>query len=246
MKNLIKNRFKFLKVLIILFIGLGLLLPAFALGEASLTIEKLARNLSDGTPWSDSATADPTEVISFSIKVKAEDSAVHDIVVKDILPDKMTYQSNSLKIDNISSNGDIFFGLDIGDLASNQTKTITFNVQIAGSDQFSLGQTKLINTTLAYATNTSDSDAVTVTVNKTTGAGAATVVSTGFTNNIFLDSFLLPLAIALTMIWLFKSYVIRTDDWWDLKRRKHYEFRSKKLLQFKIAQIKAREFFKKD
>lgn len=216
--------------------------------QGEMTVEKLGRNLSEGGPWTTSVSAKPNHVISFSIVVRAKDAKIYNIVVEDTLPDRMVYQSGSLKISGISSTGDIFSGLNIGDISANKKKTITYNAYVAGLTHFNIGQTLLKNSVVVISEDTEieESDAISIMVNriKTTTAAVATGVSTGLTNNIFLDSFFIPLAIALFLIWLFKSYIIDIQDWFELRKRKYQEFQAKKLLQLKIAQIKAKEFIK--
>ena len=71
--------------------------------------------------------------------------------------------------------------------------------------------------------------------------GAATGVSTGLRNNILVDSFFLPVVFALTLIWLFKSHILKWEEWLDKKKSELRKFKSEKLLKLKIAQIKSRE-----
>jgi uncharacterized repeat protein (TIGR01451 family) len=213
--------------------------------SGSIFAEKLARNLSDGGFFANSIYADPGELISFSIRVRADNSGLSNVIVKDTLPDKLIYQSNSLQIDGVSSSGNIFSGLNIGNFYSGQEKTITFSALVAGKEKFGFGQTQLVNTVLISSSNNSNSKSATVIVNKTSVAGAATEVSTGITNNLFLDSFFLPLSLALAVVWFLKSYIVRIQDWFYLKRRKYQEYNSGKLLQIKIAGIKAKEFLRK-
>jgi len=71
--------------------------------------------------------------------------------------------------------------------------------------------------------------------------GAATGVSTGLTDNFLVDSFFLPLISALTLTWLFKSHLIKWEEWLDEKKREYGKLKSEKLLKLKIAQIKFRE-----
>jgi hypothetical protein len=71
--------------------------------------------------------------------------------------------------------------------------------------------------------------------------GAATGVSTGLTDSILVDSFFLPLVSALTLTWLFKSHILKWEEWLDEKKREYEKFKGEKLLKLKIAQIKFRE-----
>ncbi|MCX6764460.1 MAG: hypothetical protein NTU58_02010 [Candidatus Nealsonbacteria bacterium] len=207
--------------------------------------EKLARNLSDGGAFANLIYADPGELISFSIRVRAENSSLYNVIVTDTLPDKLIYQNNSLQVNGTAVSGNIFSGLNIGDLSSGQEKTITFTAFLAGADKFNSGQNQLVNTALVSSSNNSNSKTATIVVTKTAAAGAATNVNTGITNNLLLDSFFLPLSIALGIVWFFKSYIVRIQDWFYLKRKKYQDYNSKKVLELKIAQIKARDFLKK-
>jgi hypothetical protein len=214
--------------------------------EGTMTVEKTARNLTDGGSWTISVSAEPNDVISFSIVVRAKDAKIYDIMVQDILPNRLIYQSGSLKVSGITSTGSIFTGLNIGDISENKKKTITYNAYVASPSSFNYGQTLLKNSVVVTSddSDATDSDTVNIMINriKTATAGVATGVSTGLTNNIFLDSFFIPLVIALFLIWLFKSYVLDAQDWFELRKTKYQEFQARKLLQLRIAKIKAREF----
>jgi len=69
----------------------------------------------------------------------------------------------------------------------------------------------------------------------------ATDVNTGLTNNFLIDSFFLPLMIALAGIWLFRSGILNTGAWVDGRKIKHKDYIANKELMAKISQIKSRE-----
>ena len=209
--------------------------PAASPGKVS--VNKLVRNLSDGTDWANSVSADPGEALSFAIQVTAVNSALDNVIVKDVLPDRIIYRGN-LKIDDTALTGDISSGLNIGHLSTHQTKVITFNAQVAQKDKFSFGETDLINTASAHTGSISNSDTATVKVAKKAVAGAATSIYTGITDNVFVDSFILPLIISLFVVWLFKAHIINFEGWLDSRKRKYQEYRSKKILQLKIAKAR--------
>jgi uncharacterized repeat protein (TIGR01451 family) len=213
--------------------------------SGNIFVEELARNLSDGTGFANLIYADPGETVSFSIRVRASNSDLSNITVTDTLPDKLIYQNNSLQINGTAVSGDILSGLSIGNLSSGQEKTITFSAIVAAKERFNIGQNQLVNTVLVSGSGNSNSKTATVVVTRTAVAGAATGVSTGITDNLLLDSFFLPLSVALGIVWFLKSYIIRVQDWFYLKRKKYQEYNSQKILQLKIAQIKARDFLKK-
>jgi len=211
---------------------------------ADFSIKKTVRNLSKGTVYSDLIYADPGDILTFGIVVKAGSDSIYDIVVKDILPAGIIYRGD-LKVDNILTGGDIFAGLNIGHLAAGQKKTVTFRGDVAGAESFSFGQTQLINTASVSSGADSRSDSAKILVTRGVVAGVATAVSTGLTNNVFLDSFLLPLMMSLLIIWLFKSRIIKFEEWLDRRKKEYQIYKSKKILQLKVARIKAQEFLGK-
>lgn len=205
--------------------------------QSALFLTKLVRNLSDGTQWTDSVLADPKEILSFWIQVKNTGSSlIQNVIVRDTLPSKINF-TGELKIDGIAVSGDIISGLNIGNLSPNQTKTITFNAEVAGPEQFSFGDTQLTNTAFASSLNVSASDTARVIVQKKPVSGVTTV-PTGLTNNLFLDSFFLPLIISLIIIFLFRSHLIKWEEWLDKRKKEYRNYKVKKLLQFKIAKIR--------
>jgi len=210
----------------------------------SLQVNKLVQNITDSTSYQDSVFADPNERLSFQININAGGTALQDVIVKDALPNKIIYLGN-LKVDNVSSSGNITLGFNIGNFSSNQTKIITFDASVADSSQFGAGTTNLINSILVYNSIVAKTDTATVAVYKATGSGP-TSVPTGLTNNIFLDSFLLPLALSFTIIWLFKSHIINFEEWLDDKKREYNGYKAKKTLHSRISQIKSEEFSKKN
>lgn len=214
----------------------------YVIGPLVFTVEKLVSNLSTQTLYSDSVYAEPRDIVSFQIKVTSRDSFMENVIIKDTLPDKIIY-GGSLKVDEVLSSGDIISGLNIGNFSSDQTKTITFNAYIAGAERFNFGENKLLNTVLVYNNISSNSDTATVLVRKKAVLGA-TAVSTGLTNNLFFDSFFLPLVISLMIIFLFKSRIIKWEEWLDVRKKQYRIYKAQKLLQIKIAKIKTKEFLK--
>jgi uncharacterized repeat protein (TIGR01451 family) len=206
------------------------------------SIEKTVRNLSDGTIFSKTVLADPGEILTFRIKVKAGNSSISNVIVKDTLPNGIIYEGD-LRIDNVLVSGDIVTGINIGNLTANQEKIITFQSAVRGAENFPFGQTTLTNTSLVSSGATSRSDTAQIIVSKVAVAGAATAISTGLTNNILIDSFLLPLMIALLIVWVFKARIIKFEEWLDNRKKEHQIYKSNKILQMKIAQIKNKELW---
>jgi len=209
-----------------------------------LTVNKWVRNLSDGTAFLESVAAKPLDVVSFSITITAANSALDNVIVKDTLPSQIVWWQNSLKLDGNSVSGDIVSGYNIGSLSANQTRTVTFDAGIASAASFAFGNTSLTNSVTVSSSNTSNSDTATIVVTKQAVAGA-TSVSTGLTNNLFVDSFLLPLAIALLLVWLLKSNIIKWEQWLDARKKRYKEYKSDKLFRLKAKKIRIQEFLKK-
>jgi hypothetical protein len=128
--------------------------------------------------------------------------------------------------------------LNLGTLSYGQTKTITFEAQVSNSVS---GGSKLKNTATAYSGNGSDSDYALVCVSTKRIITIPTYVSTGITDNILLDTFLLPLVIALLFIWIFRSRILRFEQWKDLARERYNDYKTKKLLDLKIKKIRLKE-----
>ena len=228
-------------------ISAALLLASNVLAENSpdLTIGNIVRNLSDGQRiFSESIFADPDEVLEFQIKINSG-SGAQNVTVKDILLDRISVRANSLKVNGILASGDITSGISLGNLAQNQTKIITFWADVAGVDKFNFGNTILMNTATVYWNGDSHSDLSSIIVTKKEVLGVATGVSTGLTNNFFVDSFFLPLVSALILTWLLKSHILKWEEWMDERKKEYRKFKTEKLLRLKIAQIKTQEFFGK-
>ena len=121
-----------------------------------LTISKLVRNITDNTTFQESVLADPQDRVEFQIKVTSIGSTTaYNVIVRDVLPPNLSYQGN-LKIDGISSSGDILSGLNLGSMAPGLSKTITFEAQVASAENFAYGTTALINTAYVRADEVSE------------------------------------------------------------------------------------------
>ena len=144
---------------------------------SGLSANKLVRNLTDNTPWQDEVFSDPGEFLAFSIQVTApSNNSLSNVILTDTLPAKITYREN-LKIDGVSTTGDIISGLNIGNLNPGQSKTITFDAQVADISQFGFGTTDLINTVSISSGSISGTDTAKVRVTKRAVAGVATGIN---------------------------------------------------------------------
>ncbi len=211
-------------------------------GQAGLSVQKSAKNLSrEDTKWYSSyRSADPGDKLLFKLVVKSTgDTEADNVKVRDTLPSKIIYQGD-LEIDGVSNSKNITeTTINIGDLSPGESKTITFEAKVAAKEKFSYGTTELINSARAYTTETSDTDTFKVIVQKKGVAGVVTGISSGI-----FHSLLLPLGIALLIVWIFRSKLIGLDKWTEGRKREIGEYRAKKTLKKKITQLRTKGYFK--
>jgi len=166
-------------------------------------------------------------------------TGVQSVILKDSLPWQLTYQNN-LKINGVSSAGDILTGLNLGTISPGQSKVITFEAQVASEDKFIYGTTTLTNAALAYNANTAKTDTAQVVVTRKGVAGVATEVETGIVDRA-LDYILFPLAITFIIILVFKNYLVLLNEWFEKRKNGAIEYRANRALKKVISSIKSRE-----
>ncbi len=199
------------------------------------------RNLSSGNlNWSNSVNASPSDVVQFSVVIASSSAQnITNLSVKDTLPTNLIY-NNNLTLDGIPNSGNIISTMYIDNISPGQTRTITYQAQVAPVQNFSFGTTTLSDSVVVGDPITGSASVI-VTRGGVLGASA---VSTGLTNNFLVDSFFLPLIIALLGIWLYRSGMFGIVDWFDSKKLKHKDRIGQRQLQSRIAQIRKREIVK--
>ncbi len=121
-----------------------------------LSIDKRVRNVTNGTGYKNSITADPGEDIEFQIKVSSiGTTTAYNVVVTDEMPSDIIYRGD-LRVNGISHTGSITSGLNLGSMAAGTIKTITFDAEIASEDNFNYGTNILTNTARVNATSLSE------------------------------------------------------------------------------------------
>jgi len=212
--------------------------------QGIITVIKSVRNLSSGTNWANSVNAKPGDILSFMVvaSVTGTSQNLSNVTLRDVLPGNLINRTN-ITVDNVVNYGDLNSGINVGYLSPSQMRTITYQVQVAPSSNFSFGNTTLTN--YAYVTSSESSGtpaqaSASVIVNKS-GVLGATSVSTGLTNNFWLDSFFLPLAVALLGLWGYKSGILGIDEWVARRMAKTKNFRADKKLEEKLINIKQKE-----
>ena len=206
--------------------------------DISLSLQKKVKNLSKNhTKWYESVNAEPSHTLAYYIEVKSTGGSIaEDVIVKDTLPSNVIYKGN-LKVEDKSFSGNITEGINIGDLAKNESKIITFEVEIADKDKFNYGTTNLINTVMAYNSAVVETDTAKAIVTKKGVAG----ISTGITNNKIFDWLVIPLIISILIIWMFQSQVMDMHGWIQNRKKILNEIRAERILKREIDYLKTKQ-----
>ncbi len=175
--------------------------------EEDLDIEKSVKSLERDTTYSNSLDASPGELISYRIRVYANNADAKDVVLKDSAPDRISFDGN-LKLDGSSVSGDIRDGIDIGDISKGDYKTVTFDARIAPRDEFLIATTSMTNVARATSENDSVTDKATVHVKREDPKEPPTTAPTGITGNPTMDYVVLPFLLALIVFILFRKHFI--------------------------------------
>lgn len=210
---------------VILFLAVAIFFSGFAPAVfadiENLTVNKTAINLSSGNlNWSSSQNASPSDVIKFSIAFQAGSQDLHNVSVRDILPNNLNYYGN-LEITGASNygSGDIGSGINFDTIPAGGAVTISYQAQVAPSVNFGYG-TAILNNNVSVTSNETSAvtDVATIYVNNAQGGGP-TYVPTGLTNNFFTDSFLIPLLLITFGSWFyFTGRAYKLADWVKSRR----------------------------
>jgi len=134
-------------------------------------------------------------------------------------------------IDGTLSASDMTSGVNIGSISNSQTRTLQYQAQVASAQSFPFGTTTLTDAVTASGSNMNAGISSASVVVTRSGVLGASSVSTGLTNNPLLDSFFIPLVLAIAGVWAFKS------GWFGNK----HELVANTRLQEKITAIKHKE-----
>ena len=215
----------------------------------TLTLTKTVRNLtgypSGPTGFASSTYASPSDTLMFLITLQNTGSQdVSNVVVRDSLPTNLIYNNQLVvaRSNNVSGNysGDIAYGINLNTIPVSQTVTISYQAQVASAANFSFGTTTLNNSVYvtSSANNYTPNAVASVFVTRAAVLGATTI-STGLTNNLWADSFLLPLLITLAAIWMWKSGIFFGAEKWFLNKKKaRQEYVSEKELANRLAELR--------
>lgn len=201
--------------------------------QGYISVDKTARNLTSGTSFAKTIYASPSDTLMFMITLLATgNQSVNNIYVRDYLPNNLIYKDQLIVSGAANYGGDINSGINIGAISSGQTVTITYQAEVASAQNFSYGTTTLNNNVSVTGSGLEHlpSNNASVIVTRS-GVLGATTIPTGLTNNFWLDSFFLPLAVVLLVLWLWRSGIFFGFEKWMADKR----------LMKKIAAIQKRE-----
>ncbi len=211
--------------------------------NSTLTVTKTVKDITTNTAFSTSTYASPSDMLLYMITLQANGTDAQNVYVRDILPVNLIY-NNQLVVarSNNSYNsysGDVMSGLNLNTISSGQTVTITYQVQVASSTNFIYGTTTLNNTVTTTSSNVSYVPNATASVIVTkSGVLGASYVSTGLTNNFWVDSFFLPLLITVIGLWMWKlGMFFGIEKWLDSKRKVRRGYHAQKELLNRIEKI---------
>jgi len=174
--------------------------------------------------WGKSVNANPSNLLSFSVTITANGGDLNNVIVKNIAPENVNivYKKNIL-VNTKAFYGDVNSGINIGTIKNGQTTTVYFQACVAESSKFAYGVSNLTNT-ISVDSDESEVkiDNLAIVINNFQVSGASTTnptdLATGLTNNLFTESFLLPMLLIIAGSWLyFSGRIYQFADWLSTK-----------------------------
>jgi len=215
-----------------------------------LNVSKTVRNLTNGNSFATTTYASPSDMLMFMITLQnTANTDISNVFVRDTLPANLIYNnqlvvacsggSNCSNYNYNNYSGSIASGISLNTINANQTVTITYQVQVAPPASFVYGTTTLNNSVYVTGTNMTNTPVSTASVVVTkSGVLGASTISTGLTNNFWVDSFILPLILTLIGIWMLKSGMFfGIERWLDSKKRVRHAYRADKEFATRIEKL---------
>ncbi len=120
--------------------------------NGSLFINKLVKNVTKGSGFSSSVSADSGNRMEYEITVTANSGTVNNVRLTDTLPSNLSIVNGSVRLDGTSVSDSLFYGgLSLGSLNSGQSRKITF--EAFAYAQSGVSQTVITNTATASGDN---------------------------------------------------------------------------------------------
>lgn len=142
--------------------------------QPNFTVSKKVRQA--GTKeWKENINVQPGDKVDYLVEYENTGTTrQNDVVVKDNLPNDVSYVDGSSKIANPTHPGGVATddgvtssqGLNIGNYQANSNAFVMFSAKVAGSDKLECGKNTLVNKATVETNNGSKSDTATIVVNK--------------------------------------------------------------------------------
>jgi len=174
--------------------------------SGSVSITKTVKNVSRGTDYLGSVTANPGDIISYKIVVVGVSGNSNNVLVSDNMPAGII-NIRDLLVNGYTGNGNLASGINLGSLAAGQAKTITYTGTVAYEANFNYGQTTLNNVATATANGSSANSNASVNVYRAAVLGATTI-STGIGGSVFAGLGAALLAAIACLMWVSRGQII--------------------------------------
>jgi len=186
---------------------------------AVLSVDQKVYNATLGSNiWLTTATAKSNDILVFAITLQPGSQNINNVFVRANLPAGLIYNGN-LMVNAQSRSGDITSGLNIGTIYINQPVVVSYQAKVSPYYAFPYGLTTLTNNAVVTSTEAGTQTAVSSVFVLNSAVSGATTISTGFTNNFLFDSFFLPLALIMLMLWFyFSGKAFKLADWIKTKK----------------------------
>ncbi len=182
--------------------------------QGNLRVTTQVRNLSAGIlTWGSTVNANPSDILEIQVTLQnTGNQAINNVIVRDTLPSTLLYYNN-VTVDGLSNNGSVISGLSLGSINAGQTRTVTYQVQVAGAGSFPYGNTTVNNSlTITSSEGGTSNSSISVYVNRSLLTGAVGA-PTGWSDDLFGNSLFIPLVLlailglVATSTWLKKPRV---------------------------------------
>ena len=183
----------------------------------SFAVSKKAINLTSGNlGWSKTITSKPYDILSFSIVIQT-DKDLSNVFIKETLPPSLTYNGNLLINAMKNETANPVNGINLGSLGAGEVLVISYQAKVNPSSEYGTTNSEVI-TTITADQISQITDTATVAINNYQVSGASTTnptdLSTGQTNNLFTDSFFLPMMLIIFGGWFyFSGKIYSFADW---------------------------------